>query len=258
MDDFEITKQGIVIIQWLNYGDRQLGEELFHNISNKENERENYFVAFYKVQTKTEFIDLLQHLIKTTTKGTLFTLHIVAHGNEDCIGISSTECITWKELFNYTRELNIIMGNNLLLVLSSCVGGGILSYIEPEKRAPYRAVIANTRKVLMSDAHIGFSTFYADYYNILDIRKSLEALNTSIDFSKTIDGRKKTEFFIMTAEHSFDEIFNPERDPVFFESIVNKILPLNDSIPQELRVVKAKEIFKRKGEKLRPFFTFND
>ena len=42
------------------------------------------------------------------------------------------------------------------------------------------------------------------------------------------------------------------------ESIVNKILPLNDSIPQELRVVKAKEIFKRKGEKLRPFFTFND
>ena len=41
MDDFEITKQGIVIIQWLNYGDRQLGEELFHNISNKENEREN-------------------------------------------------------------------------------------------------------------------------------------------------------------------------------------------------------------------------
>ena len=65
MDDFEITKQGIVIIQWLNYGDRQLGEELFHNISNKENERENYFVAFYKVQTKTEFIDLLQHLIKS-------------------------------------------------------------------------------------------------------------------------------------------------------------------------------------------------
>jgi hypothetical protein len=62
----------------------------------------------------------------------------------------------------------------------------------------------------------------------------------------------------MTAEHSFDEIFNPERDPVFFESIVNKILPLSDSIPQELRVVKAKEIFKRKGEKLRPFFTFND
>lgn len=103
-----------------------------------------------------------------------------------------------------------------------------------------------------------FSAFYANYYNILDFSKSLEALNTSIDFSKDIDGQKKTEFFVMTAEHSFDEVFNPERDPVFFESVVNKILPINDHIPQELRIIKAKEIFKRKGDELRPYFTFND
>ena len=258
MDDFEITRQGIVIIQWLKYDDPQLGEELYNKIRHKEQERENYFVTFYKVQTKTEFIKVLQDLIDNTKRGTLFTLHIVAHGNESCIGISSTEYVTWKELFNYTRELNIIMGNNLLLVLSSCVGGGILSYIEPEKRAPYRAVLPDTRQVLMSDAHIGFSAFYANYYNILDFSKSLEALNTSIDFSKDIDGQKKTEFFVMTAEHSFDEVFNPERDPVFFESVVNKILPINDHIPQELRIIKAKEIFKRKGDELRPYFTFND
>ena len=133
-----------------------------------------------------------------------------------------------------------------------------MPYIESEKRGVYTAVIANTRKVLMSDAHIGFSAFYANYYNILDFSKSLEALNTSIDFSKDIDGQKKTEFFVMTAEHSFDEVFNPERDPVFFESVVNKILPINDHIPQELRIIKAKEIFKRKGDELRPYFTFND
>lgn len=50
----------------------------------------------------------------------------------------------------------------------------------------------------------------------------------------------------MTAEHSFDEVFNPERDPEFFESVVNKILPTNDNIPQKLRIIKAKEILKEK------------
>lgn len=157
-------------------------------------------------------------LISKTTKGTLFTLHIVAHGYENRIGLNVTNSILWKELFEFTRELNIKMGNNLLLVLSSCVGGGVLSFIEPEKRAPYRAIIANTREVFMTDASCGFTAFYSKFYNISDFKLALEALNKAIDFSVEIEpGKKKTEFFIMTAENSFNEIFNPERDPVFLK-----------------------------------------
>lgn len=259
MEDFEITKEGIVIIQWLNNSDPQLGEDLYTKIKNKEGERDNYFVEFYKVEKKEEFISVMRYLISKTTKGTLFTLHIVAHGYEKGIGLNVTNFILWKELFEFTRELNIIMGNNLLLVLSSCVGGGVLSYIEPEKRAPYRAIIANTREVFMKDALHGFTAFYNKFYNILDFKIALEALNKSIDFSVEIEpGKKKTEFFVMTAEKSFNEIFNPERDPVFFERIVNKLMPPNPEIPQELRLEKAKDILRERGEKLKPYFTFLD
>ena len=52
MEDFEITKEGIVIIQWLNNSDPQLGEDLYTKIKNKEGERDNYFVEFYKVEKK--------------------------------------------------------------------------------------------------------------------------------------------------------------------------------------------------------------
>lgn len=260
MEDFEISRQGIVIIQWLKEGDPQLGELLYNQIRHKEGERDNYFVEYYKANSKAEFNAILQGLIDRTEVGTIFTLHIVSHGDENRIGteIGQNE-ISWGELFYFTRKLNEIMGNNLLLVLSSCDGGGILSHIEPEKRAPYRAIIANTREVLMDDAYNGFEAFYANYYNILDFPAAIESLNNSIDYSKEIEpGRKKTEFFIMTAECSFDEVFNPDRDPVHFESLVNKLLPPNESIPQHLRIERAKELLRKKGDELRPHFTFQD
>ena len=70
--------------------------------------------------------------------------------------------------------------------------------------------------------------------------------------------RKKTEFFIMSSEHSFDEIFNPDRDPVHFRTLVDKLMPPNPFIPQELRVEKAKELIRKKGEELKPHFCFQD
>lgn len=256
MENFEVSKQGIVVIQWLKPSDPQLGLELFQKINKKESEKENYFVRFYQVSTKTDFVKVLKELVDTTEKGTIFTLHIVAHGNKDIIGIDSeSNNISWKELFEYTRQLNVIMANNLLLVLSSCVGGGILSYIEPKKRAPYRAIIANTREIFMKDANQGFEAFYQEFYNILDFPKGLEALNKAIDFSEELrPGKKKTEFFIMSSEETFDEVFNP----VYFESVINKIMPPTPEIPQEKRVEKVKELFRAYGKKLKLHFNFQD
>lgn len=259
MNDFEITKQGIVIIQWLKSDDPQLGEALYNTIKHKEVELENYFVEYYKVDTKREFQSILGALIDKTEEGTLFTLHIVSHGNMNGIGTAINDMVIWGELFYYTRKLNVIMGNNLLLVLSSCVGGGILSHIEPVDRAPYRAIIGNTREVMMEDVHNGFAAFYAEYNNILDFPKAIKALNEEIDFTKEIKpGRKKTEFFIMSAEQSFDEVFNPDRDPAHFRTLVDKLMPPNPIIPLELRVEKAKELLRKRGEELKPHFCFKD
>ena len=57
---------------------------------------------------------------------------------------------------------------------------------------------------MMTDALKGFEAFYADYYNMLDFPKAINALNEAIDYSEELEsGRQKTEFFIMTAEHFF-------------------------------------------------------
>ena len=91
------------------------------------------------------------------------------------------------------------------------------------------------------------------------IPKAVNALNDAIDFSMDLEpGKKKVEFFIMSAEHSFDEVFNPDRDPAHFESIVNKLLPPDSLIQQESQIAKAKELLRKKGEELKPHFTFQE
>lgn len=235
-----------------------MGQELYDSLKDKENQ-DNYFVELHCTRTKQNFETVLQHLIDTTQEGTIFTLHILSHGNEDGIGTSPSDFMCWKELFSFTRQLNVIMHNTFLIVLSSCVGGGILSYIEPKDRAPYMAIIGNTREVMIKDAQKGFPLFYQDYFSPKDFAKGLERLNNSIDFSEVLpSGEKKTKFFIMTAASSFDEIFNPDRDPVFFDSVVDRIMPQKYNIPQELRREKARELWHKHGEKLKPYFTFQD
>lgn len=257
MKDVEIERTGIVIIEWLRPEDPKLGQELYNDIKYKETEDGSYFVTLYSVSNKVEFTNTLQKIIDSIKEGTLLTLHIVAHGCEDGLGTDLGNFVDWKELFSYTRQLNIILQNTLLLVLSSCVGGGILSYIEPEKRAPYMAFIANTRSVLMKDARNGFPLFYKDYRTPLDFHEALLRLNGSIDFAEEIEpGVKKTEFFIMSASHTFDEVFNPDRDIKHFNSVVDKIMPPNPLIPQELRLEKARELFIAEGKRLKPYFMF--
>lgn len=257
MTNIEIKKTGIIIIEWLKPKDPSLGKELYAEIKSKEIDYPNYFVEFYSVSNKEEFVNTLQKLINSITKGTLLTLHIVSHGCENGLGPDDADFIDWKELFFYTRQLNIILNNTLLLVLSSCVGGGILSFIEPEKRAPYMAFIANTRSVLMKDAKNGFSQFYKGYNTPLDFNDALLRLNGAIDFTEELEpGVKKTEFFIMSASHTFDEVFNPDRDPENFNTIIDKLMPPNPIIPQELRYQKARELFIEKGKRLKPYFMF--
>ncbi len=68
MKDFEVTKEGIVIIEWLRDTDPQLGEDLYNTLKVKESERDNYFVEYYKARTVDEFKTVLQELMTQRNK----------------------------------------------------------------------------------------------------------------------------------------------------------------------------------------------
>ena len=106
MNDIEINRMGIVILQWFS-GTENLGQELYDSLKDKDSQN-NYFVELHCVRTKQDFETVLQHLIDTTQEGTIFTLHILSHGNEVGIGTSPSDFMCWKELFSFTDRKSVV------------------------------------------------------------------------------------------------------------------------------------------------------
>ena len=219
----------------------------------------DFFYNFYNVTTKQEFIDTLYIIEKKMTKGEVFTLHLETHGSESGIRFSSDECITWEFFFECIRPINIKMGHNLILIMAMCKGGAIISHIEPDKRAPYKAFIGTYRIITQDEVCRGFHAFYENYSNMLDIVEGMRALDLEID---GVDPKKKT-FWCQTAESIFDSTFNLDRDSDFFKEMVTK--HYNNHIANgEMHITweqvekKIIKIFKDTSDRCRDFFCFKD
>ena len=64
--------------------------------------------------------------------------------------------------------------------MAMCKSIAMISSINPEKRAPYRAFICTTRKVTSDEIYRGFLAFYDKYFNLLDVSHALTALQNEL------------------------------------------------------------------------------
>lgn len=257
--DIEITHKGIIVIQSLKDSERKTGDELNNDILQyKKYLHEDSFVEFYNVTTVKEFIKTLKNIKEKMSKGEIFTLHLETHGSDDGIHLSSGECLTWKQFFDNIRPINIKMGHLLIIVMAMCKGGAIMSYFEPEKRAPYRAFIGANRDVTVDEVARGFSAFYGCYTHMLNIVESMKALDTEIDGISP----KKT-FWCFSAEYIFDATLNPDRDSKHFNKSVTEQL-YSHIIKGETHHTWAqveynlRRFLKETSDKYRDYYCFND
>ena len=89
-------------------------------------------------------------------------LHISAHGNEEGIGLSSGEHITWGELRELFKPINKALGGALLVCLSCCKGySGVRMAMYPDdESAPYFALIGNFGSPTWGDTAVAYTTLY--------------------------------------------------------------------------------------------------
>ncbi len=177
-------------------------------------------MEFYNVTTSTEFFKTLRAINKSMTKGVVFSLHFETHGSEHGIHLASGEYINWKKFYKLIRPINIKMGHLLIIVMAMCKGGALISSLEPEKRAPYRAFIGAFSDLTQDEIARGFNAFYTNYTGALDIRKGMEALTIEIDGENP---NKKT-FWCYSSEHIFDQALDPDRTPKNFQEMIRKQL----------------------------------
>lgn len=255
----EIKRTGIVVIQSLKETERLTGTELEQDILRyKSYVHKDSFTGFYNAENKEEFISILKSIEDEMKDGEIFTLHLETHGGEDGIFLASGECVTWNVFFDCIRPINVKMGHLLIVVMSMCKGSAILTHLNPDERAPYRAFIGSYRNMYESELANGFAAFYREYTNILDINKGMKALQNELATEKEPNG----PFWLFTCEQVFDMTFDADRDPVSFAKVVDNaymtkrgqgIECTRQSVEEDIR-----NLFDKTKVEKKPYFCFED
>ncbi len=217
MENEDIKEFGLVIIESLRDNDKPTGTILFEEtITYKKIAEKNLSSYLHKVKTKQELFKLLDDIALKVEKEKFFPiLHIETHGYDDGIQLNSNETVLWSELIPIFRKINISLANSLLILMSMCKGASVISFIDPLKRSPFKAIIGTAKKIKERDLLIAYQSFYENYFFSFDPVLAVENMN------KELNANQNT-FHLLIDEKCFDALVNPDRDAKFFSSLVNK------------------------------------
>lgn len=202
----------VYIIESLRAEDLKTGEDLKDNLRQiwfDQNLLTDFDCQYNFVNNRKELIYVLDEIEKQVIENNKFPfIQIECHGSSDGIQLKSMEMVTWKELFDYIRPINVASQNFLFLNLSMCNGEKVIRYIEPTKRAPFRAVTGPVGEVFPEVLEESWLSFYKNFMN---------SLETKSGFHKLADSSGLIYF---TQEFIFDAYYDlANKDPELFEAL---------------------------------------
>ena len=252
----EIKRWGIVVIQSLNPEDTKTGESLYRDILRyKCYSKKESFSSFYDVHSIQDFRSAIRGIENSLIEGDILSLQIETHGCDEGIGLSCGELLKWRDFYDIIRPLNVKTGHLLFIIMAMCKSIAMISSINPEERAPYRAFICTTRLVNADEIYRGFMAFYENYFNLLDIAQALKALQEEVK-----DKNGFSPFQALTAESVFDETFDPNRTN-FTEVVKAQLTRLNIPISAATESAMSNKLQKLLAElhdKFYDYYNFKD
>lgn len=166
------------------------------------NDKQNFRIAF----------DAIKEEVENSNKQPIIQLECHGYKNGTGFILSSGEKITWKELFDCLRGINIASSNQLLLNLSMCFGDKVICYIDPTKRAPFRGVTCTKGKSYPDDIENAWEHFYNNLVNS----------SAEYGYSKLA---QESNLLYVPQDFIFDLHFNlAYQDPEFFNNLRNREL----------------------------------
>ena len=203
----EISNHKIIVIEWLDDGDRKTGKDLYDDVLlYKTSSTIPLTSEYHLAKSKDDFIAILQEISNNHQDGEIVTLDIETHGSVDGLGLSQGEILSWTAFFDLTRPLNVKCGGLLVITLSMCLGLANIIGVTPEKRAPFSVIIGANRVMFPDELYDCMSGFYREYDSLLSLSISLNALNKSF-----IDNGTVSPFLPISSITWFDEFFKESR-----------------------------------------------
>ena len=213
--DTDVTKFRIAVVESLSDGESKTGTNLYEGeLKPLTLKDESLTASLHVVNDITNFKRAIDEIADSLGGDELVTLHIEAHGaGENGIRLASGDNLGWKDFMDECRKLNDKISGLLVVTLSMCYSFPILGSIDPTKRAPFKAILLTNRDVTVDEVERGFTA------------------------------EKSSPFHLMVADHIFDLLTNPDRDPDGFAHIVNdNFCRLKAQYPEYTRERTEKEI----------------
>lgn len=112
--------------------------------------------------------------------GRLPILHFSVHGNNNGIGLTNGDFITWSEFEAYLAPLNNWVNGGLLICMSACFGfSAQCMAAQNTNNSTYWALVGNTHEATWADAGVAYTTFYHLLFKGADIDTCVANMRTA-------------------------------------------------------------------------------
>lgn len=158
----------IFVIQSLPAGDRRTGEELYNDIIRRridliQSGDIKMTHACFDVKNKAAFVDSINYIQANALylPGGIL-VHFEIHGSNDRDGLvlGDSSLVTWKEVVELLRSINILTCNKLFVTLATCFGRFMYLGVDPNLKSPYQAYISASRDVKNYEVIESFTTLF--------------------------------------------------------------------------------------------------
>ncbi|WP_454948230.1 hypothetical protein [Capnocytophaga leadbetteri] len=142
-----------------NKSAKSLYDDIISKIKYKE---PNIETEYYSIDSKEQFIRILTGIIDKNIKDRTVLIHFYLHGSEEGL-VANDDIISWKEIKDITREINIKTNNKLFLILANCYGSFFETELDLTKKAPFNSIISSKYEEKVD----GIYSFFEKFYNSL-------------------------------------------------------------------------------------------
>ena len=158
----------IFVIQSLSTDDKPTGEELYNDVIKRrieflQSDSNKMTHGYFDVKNKIAVIDSLKYIQTNSPylSGGLL-VHFEMHGSADRDGLvlADKSLVTWKEIVELLRPINISTCNKLFLTLATCFGRFMYLGVDPNLKSPYQAYISASKAVKVSEVLESFNTLF--------------------------------------------------------------------------------------------------
>lgn len=159
---------------------------------------ENIECQYFEIETKQDLLDTFDIIGEKEIKDTNVLIHISMHGSADRDGLlaNDSKLITWEEVLDKARFINVKSKNGLFLILAVCHGSYIGEKISIKKKSPFNMILSSQYEESLMDIY----NLFQNIYNKLVFDNNL--VNAFVD-AKTQDDK----FYYKNTEATVNDAF---------------------------------------------------